>query len=92
MGKSSKPLTLLVHDDVYQECREVFEKMEGQGHLVDRYQSGEDEEFPVGRYDMVLGPNAWRMFGPLTKYLKDAIDAGREVRYGPTKKANTANL
>lgn len=78
MGKSQKPLTILVHPDLAQwpEIHELAEK----GHTV-------YTEYPrdLTVPDLVLGPNCWRLDMAHKKYLPLAIAAGRKQRYPKEK-------
>lgn len=45
----------------------------------------------VANADLIVAPNAWRMFGALTKYLDVAIKGARVTAYPPKKRSETSN-
>ena len=73
MGKTPKPRRLLVHPDLLN--LPEFEGLRAQGHTV---VTSEDMSF-----DIILGPNAWRMTQAHLKYLPLAITEARRLRYTP---------
>lgn len=78
MGKSPKPLSILIHPDIAEwECWQGFRD---QGYTI------EVMENPKA-YDLIMGPNAWQMREGLNKYVKIAIEEGRKVRY-PNRKGS----
>lgn len=76
MGKTPKPLAILVRPDIA-EWPEI-EALRAQGHRVHVMGLGGDER----DYDLILAPNAWRMTKDLRPYLDLAIKAARKQRYG----------
>jgi hypothetical protein len=68
-GKTTKPITILVHPDLEAE----FAKERDTGHTV---VVGTD----LLKYDMVVGPNCWRMTKDLLKHKEIAIRAARRVK------------
>src|SRR3990172_5429320 len=68
MGKTPRPLIILVHPDV---DSPTFDELREQGHTVHRM--GETVHF----YDLILGTNCWQMNRDLHKYLPLAIRAAR---------------
>jgi len=77
MGKSSKPLTILVFPPLAD--WEEFKALAAQGHTIHR--AGYDP----GQCDLVIGPTAWFMDEAHRKYLPLAIKAARARRYGKEK-------
>lgn len=75
MGRSSKPLTILVHPSLAE--WEEITKLREQGHLI----HVDDRQVT---YDLMLGPNAHRMSEAERKWFPNAIMEGRRRRY-PTK-------
>ena len=72
MGRSPKPLTILVHHE-FLEWDEI-KRLQEQGHSITAWgESG---------YDLVLSPEAWRMTPDLRPYLDLAIKAARKKKYG----------
>lgn len=78
MSRTRKPLTIYVHPDLAHtdEVRELAEA----GHTIT---VGE----PLKQYDMVMGPNCWRMQRELLVYLDLAVEAGQGDRYPKTDEA-----
>ena len=80
MGKTPKPLTILVHPGLM-EWAEI-EALQEQGHRI----TGMDGDVGDNRdYDMILAPNAWRMTEDLRPYLDLAVKAARKAKYGKDK-------
>ena len=78
MAKVSRRLTILIHPDI---DGPEFEKMREQGHVVDIM-------LPSYKgYNRIYGPNCYRMFGPLLKFLPVSIKDARMEKYGPPTKA-----
>ena len=77
MGRSPKPLSLLVHPDLV-ESAEVQELI-GKGHTVTIM--GSEVE-----HDLMLGPRCWHMDTRLVKYLDLAVKAARTIKYPKEKK------
>ena len=81
MGKTSKPLSILIHPSL---DGPDFDKLREQGHLVDvmgsAYTNGKVEHSLD--YDLILSPTAWRMLPELLKYLPITLKAARKVKYG----------
>ena len=73
MGKTSKPLHIIVTDKAMEVWPEVL-KLGQQGHHV-HYFEGE-------RLDLIIGPNAWQMDEELRKYLPLAVKAARARKAG----------
>lgn len=71
MGKTPKPLTILVHHTLlgWDEIR----ALEAQGHTI----------FTLGdSADLILAPNAWRMTEDLRSCLDLSVKAARRRKYG----------
>lgn len=75
MGKTSKPLKILIHPSLKWE---ELQKLQDQNH---------DVQFLEVDADLILGPNCWKMNQMLRQYLPLAIKAAREQRYGKGKKS-----
>lgn len=82
MGKTPKPLSLLVHPDLYPWPE--LDKMAEQGHTIDRMGS---ETKLIWEYNIIFGGNAWWMVEELKKHLPTAVKRARELQYGQAKKA-----
>ena len=83
MAKVSRRLSILIHPDI---DGPEFEKMREQGH--DIFVMGSEDSFnnDMREYDRIYGPNCYRMFGPLLKFLPVSIKDARMEKYGaPTK-------
>ena len=76
MGKTSKPLNLLI-DPSLAATQQVADLV-AKGHSISLMNSGTAE------YDLILGPNCWRMLPELLDYMDEAVKGARDVRY-PTK-------
>lgn len=94
MGKAPKRLTILVTDPTLMNLEVEVKKgvrvrplrvLEEKGHEIDVAQGG--KMFNPLEYDLVLGPNCWRMDATLLKYVDMAVKAAREVKYGGSKRA-----
>ena len=83
MGRTPKPLNLLVHPVLWNtpEVQELITK----GHTVSCLE-GTDVHLDI--YDLILAPNAWKMDARLIKYLDLAVKAARTVKY-PKKEKKT---
>ena len=86
MGKSPKPLSFLIHPELYHADPALWEKMREQGHTVhimDHGGSMFSAEVIAGicGYDLVLGRNCWRMFD--LDGLNLAIKSARKVKFVP---------
>lgn len=80
MGKSPKPLTILVSPSILEwpEIKELAEK----GHIVfnlgtDLSDNSLEDLYP----DLILHEKAWRMDPQHRKYLPLAIQAARKIKY-----------
>jgi hypothetical protein len=80
MGKTSKPLKMLVGKEIW-EWPEIQEMIK-QGHDV---KLGD-----LDRFDLVLASNARNMDNRLKKYLPIAMKDARKRRYGTTAKTTTS--
>ena len=72
MGKTSKPLSILVEHSLGK-TKEI-EDLKEKGHNIVTVQEHQ--------YDLVLGPHCWRMTHELLPYLETAIKRARVERYG----------
>lgn len=79
MGKSPKPMTILVHP-LIGEWEEV-QKLGSQGHTIVVPYDLQIATVKFEDLDLILHPNAWRMDTAHRKYLPLAIAAGRQHRY-----------
>lgn len=81
MAKTNRPLTILVHKDLWNhpEVQDLRKK----GSYIHRYAR---EGFV---YDLVLGPSCWRIVpGMEDQQIPLAIKAARKVRYGKKAEEN----
>ena len=81
MGRTPKPLKLLVHPDLWN-APEV-QALIAKGHAVSCL---EGTDVHLGLYDMVLSPNAWKMDARLLKYLDLAVKAARTIKFPKREK------
>jgi len=79
VGKTPKPLRILVHPDLFgwPEIRALV----AQGHHCVPLDGAGGHAFEVQEADVILAPNAWRMTDDLREYLPLAIKAARKQRY-----------
>lgn len=82
MGKASRLLRVLVHPSL--EPLEVVQALRDKGHTV----MSSIGPLPldgseVWTFDLVLGPNCWRMDSILLKHLDLSIKSARLEKFGP---------
>ena len=82
MGKTPKPLVILVHPDLAEWPE--WSDLAAQGHTIERTWSDLNDR-EMAEADLILAPTAHRMDENLRKYLPLAIQAARSRRYGPKK-------
>ena len=82
MGRTPKPLTILVHPDLAEWSE--WSDLAAQGHTV-HFTLHPEQDYLASDIDLILAPNAHRMDENLRKYLPLAIQAARSRRYGPKK-------
>lgn len=94
MGKSSKPLRWLIHPSL--EGWPEIQALKEQGHTfvssipaetTSPQPCPDSTRVTLSDFDVVVGPNCWRMGRETRKYLKELIDAARKLRY-PKEKAS----
>ena len=87
MGRSPKPLSILVHPSCAQsvEDNDRLCELESQGFTIVR--DVPSDVIKQLHYDIILGPSCWRAFD--LKYLDLAIKSARSVKYGKAKKSVT---
>ena len=78
MARTSKPLRLLVHPD-------LLETIEVQALIAKGHDVTVMQDIAVV-YDLILGPNCWRIYPKLYKYIDMAVKAARLVRYPKKEK------
>lgn len=89
MGKSSKPLKWLVHPSL--EAWPEIQELIAQSHVIHFSFPTSPPGCPdsttatLADYDVVIGPNCWRMGRETRKHLKETIAAARAVRYPKEK-------
>ena len=77
MGKSPKPLQIWVDNRLYDTA--VFQSLADQGHLI---VVGDDiHNYCTEDFDLMVGPQTWRMTNDLLKHLPLAIRGARDLRY-----------
>lgn len=86
MGKTQKPLTILVADELFDtpEVRTLADK----GHSVSRLSEvgHPSSDADTETADLMLGPKCWRITPELLPYLDLAIKSTRGVKYPKGKK------
>jgi len=85
MGKTSKPLHILVSDDIFE--WEEITTLISQGHRIDPGNYPKE----LDTYDIILGPQCWRMDQDHREYLDLAISEARKVRYPKEGKDDSAD-
>ena len=83
MGRSPKPLSILLHPDL--EGWLEFADLKAQGHTVVTVQDLHIANVVLGEMDLILGPTCWRMDTQHRNYLPQAIAAARKARYPKEK-------
>ena len=76
MGKSPKPLSILLTDPEMETWVEI-EELRKKGHTV----NVDPSPSALEDFDIILGPTCWRMTSSLRKYFSVAIAAARKARY-----------
>ena len=76
MGKTPKPLRIVVTDPAMMEWDEI-KVLQGQGHTI-QYMIQLASDPDIG---LVLGPNVWRMNNELRPFLDLAIEEARARAY-----------
>lgn len=100
MGRASRLLRVLVHPSL--ESLEVIQALRDKGHIVmssitpSSPEGKETDSAPsplgIWDFDLVLGPNCWRMDLILMKHLDLAIKSARLEKFGPpSSKKGKAN-
>jgi len=74
MGHTTKPLRILVHPSL---CGPYagWHELRDQGHTVDTFEA---PSLLLPEYNLILGPNCWRMTLELKQYLDVAMKAARK--------------
>ena len=79
MGKSSKPLTIMLSEDLYESHRTKWDELESQGYTI----LMDSPDYP----DIYLAPYAMRMTADMLTQLPAALDlaikGARALRYPP---------
>ena len=93
MGKSPKPLKILIHPQTAVCFPEDLDKLIDQGHTIHVLkvdcsditirQDNDGTITHIKDYDLILGPNCWRAFD--LRHLDLAIKSARNVKYGTAK-------
>ena len=81
MGKSPKPLKILITDPELGRWGELTALVK-QGHTIDLFPGDTNrDEYDLPVYDLILGPNCWRMDNTLRSFLDLAIKEARARAY-----------
>ena len=78
MGKTSKPLKIGVHKEMWNWPE--IQKLRDQGHDV--------HQLDIDRYDRIFGRNCWKMNEGLKKYLDMSLKDARKEKYPPKEKSD----
>lgn len=87
MSKTPKPLQIAVHDTLLEADPAMFDKLHSQGHLI--VNMDELNEYIVEDFDLILGPNCWRMTPALLQHINLAMTGARALRYPRAKEKKT---
>jgi len=80
VGRTPKPLTILVHPSLEQ--LEAVCELRDKGHWISTSPvSREGSPLGIWEFDLVLGPTAWRMTNLLAQYIKSAVRAAWAIKY-----------
>ena len=79
MGKTPKPLCILIHSSIAD--WEEWEALRAQGHTIVTEQDLRIANIVLVDLDLILGPTSWHMTPKHRVYMKDAIAAARKHRY-----------
>lgn len=82
MGKTAKPLSILVMDSTLHASPEV-QALQAQGHVVHPVAEG------AMYYDLIIGPQCWRVepgLGDLEAILAMVLKGARKEKYGRVSK------
>ena len=79
MGRTPKPLQMLIDPLLLAAAPETFQELTDQGHLIVAYEDAKD--YVMSDFDAILGCNARRMTPDLLKHLPLAIRGARDLRY-----------
>lgn len=82
MSKTNRPISVLL-DKALLPFPAVQDLIEKQNDVV---VIEEGESYEVGRFDLILAPNAWQMRPTLAKYLDIAVKQARKQKYAKGKK------
>lgn len=89
MGKTPKPLTILVHPSLAN-SPEILE-LAAKGHEIHTEPSMSMIAQHWQDYDLVLGPTCWRMDASMLAYLDLAIKGARTVKYPKKERSEPTN-
>lgn len=78
MGKTPKPISIWVPDGW--ERKPEIKALADKGHSI-TYGSPDTSGVSPGDFDLIIGPNCWRMDDTMLRYLNLAITAARAVKY-----------
>ena len=79
MGRSPRPLTVLVADEIA--GWPEFTDLQAKGHQIVTGHDLKINTVSMGDVDLFLGPTCWRMDQAHRMYLPLALAAGRKKRY-----------
>lgn len=85
MGRTPRPLRLLVHPDLADAPE--FEELRAKGHEIRTGLVDGDDPDQVWAYDAILSPTAWYMTKAHLKYLGLALKGARNHRYSNPKES-----
>lgn len=90
MARGTRLLRILVHPTLYD--LESIQALRDKGHTVESMTSTSPSAVLVSEYDLVLGPNCWRMTTTLAKHVNLAVKSSRMEKYGaPTRKKGASH-
>ena len=83
MGKSSKPLTIVVTDPTMMSWPEIEQRVAQGFTIVTMETYIKSWGMPEGplKVDVFMGPDCWRMEARTQKYFETAVTESRKLRY-----------
>ena len=85
MGRTPKPLTIWVPEGWKQ--KPEIQALVDKGHDIrEGYLMGSTGGIGMEDFDLIFGPNCWKMDARLIKYLDLAVKAARAIKYPKKEK------
>lgn len=88
MAKTNRPIAVLVHPDL-RGTDAIVDLWEKQNEVVEMdalYTDSEDASIvDTTRFDLIIGPNCWRIVPGMENLIKEAVKAARKAKYSAKK-------